>query len=45
MQHSAHNGFIKIDITIPDFKVETAIRVGADPGLVVNSCPLAAEIR
>jgi hypothetical protein len=41
----AHNGFINIDITIPDFQVESAIRIGANPGLVVNSCPLATKIR
>ena len=41
----AHNGFIYIDIAIPDFQVEATIRIGANPGFVVNSCPLAAEIR
>jgi len=41
----AHNGFVNIDITIPDFQVVTAIRIGANPGFVVNGCPLAAKIR
>ena len=45
VQCPTHNGFIKVDITIPDFQVKTAIRAGANPGLVVNSCPLTAKIR
>ena len=44
MQYSAHDGFINIDIPIPDFQVESTIGVGANPGLVVNICPLATEI-
>ena len=45
MERSAHDGFINIDITIPDFQVKTAIRVGADPGFVLDICSLATEIR
>jgi hypothetical protein len=45
VQCSTHNRFIKIDITIPDFEVEATIRVGANPGFVMNGCPLTAEIR
>ena len=45
MERPAHDGFINIDITIPDFQVEPAIRIGANPGFVVNSCPLATKIR
>ena len=45
MKRSAHNGFINIDITIPDFQVESAIRICANPGFVLNGCPLAAKIR
>ena len=44
MQYSTHNGFINIDISIPDFQVETAIRIGANPCFVMNICPLAAKI-
>ena len=40
-----HNGFVNINIPIPDLQVEAAIRVSANPGFVVNSCPLIAEIR
>jgi hypothetical protein len=40
-----HNGFIYINITIPDFQVEAAIRISANPRFVVNSCPLTAKIR
>ena len=45
MERPAHNGFINIDITIPDFQVESTIRIGANPGFVMNGCPLATKIR
>ena len=45
MERSTHNGFVNINITVPDFQVETAIRIGADPGFVVNIRPLTAKIR
>ncbi|GAI56911.1 unnamed protein product [marine sediment metagenome] len=41
----AYNGFVNIDITIPDFQVKAAIRIGANPCLVVNSCSLTPKIR
>ena len=44
MKCPAHNGFVNIDITIPDFQVEAAIRIGANPGFVVNRRPLTAKI-
>jgi hypothetical protein len=39
------NGFINIDIAVSDFEIETAVRIGTDPGLVLNRGSLAAEIR
>jgi len=45
MECSTHNGFINIDIAIPDFQVEAAIRIGANPCFVMDSCPLTAKIR
>ena len=45
MECPTYNGFINIDIAIPDFQVEAAIRIGANPRFVVNSCPLTAKIR
>ena len=45
MECPTHDGFINIDITVPDFQVKTTIRIGANPGLVVNSRPLTAKIR
>jgi len=45
VERPAHNGFIKIDIAIPDFQVESTIRIGANPGFVVNSRSLATKIR
>ena len=45
MECPAHNGFINIDVAVPDFKVETAIRIGAGPCLVMNSRSLTAKIR
>ena len=44
MKRSTHNGFIKINITIPDFQVKAAVRVGAYPCFILNGCPLATEI-
>jgi hypothetical protein len=45
MECPAHNGFIYINITIPDFQIEAAIRIGANPGFVLNGCALVTEIR
>ena len=45
MSYPAHNGFVNINIPIPDFQVVAAIRVSANPGFVVNGCPLIAKIR
>jgi len=45
MECPTHNGFINIDIAIPDFQVEAAIRIGADPCFIMNSCPLTTEVR
>ena len=45
MEYPTHNGFIDIDIAIPDFQVESAIRIGTNPCFVMDSCPLAAKIR
>jgi len=44
VQCPADNGFIDINIAIPDFQVETAIRIGANPCFVVNVCPLTAKV-
>ena len=45
MERPAHNRFIKVNITVPDFQVKAAIRIGANPSFVVDSCPLTAKIR
>jgi len=45
VERPTHNGFINIDIAIPDFQVKTAIRIGANPCFVVNSCPLTTKVR
>jgi hypothetical protein len=39
------NRLIQIYIAIPDFNIVTAIRIGTYPGLVMNWCALATEIR
>ena len=44
MQRAAHNRLIDIDVTVPDFKVKAAIRIGANPGFVLDRCPLTAKI-
>ena len=45
MQRAAHDRLVDIDVTIPDFKVKTAFGVGANPGFIVDSGTLTAEIR
>jgi hypothetical protein len=45
MERAAHDRFVSIDVTVADFKVEAAIGIGADPGFILDRCPLAAEIR
>ena len=44
MHRTAHDRFVSIDITVPDFQVVAAIRIGANPCLVMDSCSLTAEI-
>jgi len=41
---TAENWLIQVYLTIPDFDIVAAIRIGAHPSLVVNWCPLATEI-
>ena len=45
MECPTHNGFVNIDIAIPDFQVETAIRIGTNPCFILDSCSLTAKIR
>tara|TARA_B100001971_G_scaffold87692_1_gene81017 strand:- start:59 stop:196 length:138 start_codon:yes stop_codon:yes gene_type:complete len=45
MQHPTHNRFIDIDITIPDLQIEAALRIVANPSLIMNTGSLAAKIR
>jgi hypothetical protein len=44
MHRAAHDRLIPIDITVPDFKIETAIRIGANPGFKLYGRSLTAEI-
>jgi hypothetical protein len=37
--------FVYIDIPIPDFQVESAIRVGTNPGFILNGGSLTAKVR
>ncbi len=45
MNCTADNGLVNINVTIPDFQVESTIRIGANPCFVVNRRPLTAKIR
>jgi hypothetical protein len=45
MQRPADNGFVHVNVTVPDFQVETAIRIGANPCFVMNGGPLTAKVR
>ena len=42
---TAQDGLVNIDIPIPDLQVKATIRLSADPGFVVNSCPLTTKVR
>jgi hypothetical protein len=41
---SAEYRLVQIDVAVPDFQVEPAFRICANPGLIMYRCPLAAEI-
>ena len=45
MISAAHDRLIDINITIPDFQVVTAIRIGANPSLIADRSPLTTEVR
>jgi len=36
MEGAAHDGFVPIDVAVPDFKVKTAIGIGANPGFELD---------
>ena len=42
---AAGDGFVDVKVAVADFEVESAVRIGADPGLEMNCRALAAEIR
>jgi hypothetical protein len=42
---SAHDGFVYINVTVPDFQIETAFRIGTNPRFVLDIGALAAKIR
>jgi len=44
MQCAAHDGFVNINIAVPDFQVECAFRVGTDPGFIMYGSTLTAEV-
>lgn len=45
MNGAARNRLVNVQVTVANLEVEATIRVGADPRLIVDRCPLAAEIR
>jgi hypothetical protein len=44
MACAAEDRLVQIDIAVPDFQVEPAFRICANPGFIMYRCPLAAEI-
>jgi hypothetical protein len=44
MTGTAEDRFVQIYIAVPDFQVKSAFRIGANPGFIMYSCPLAAKI-
>ena len=45
MHGATHDGFININVTIPDLEVETTLWIGAYPCLVADGRPLRTKIR
>ena len=45
MQFPAENRLIKVYFAVPDLYVESTIRTGTHPGLVVNRRSLTTEVR
>ena len=44
VERSVKNGLVNVYFPVPDLYVETAIRMSAYPGLVVNRCPLTTKV-
>jgi hypothetical protein len=44
MARAAEDRLVQVDVAVPDFQVETAFRICANPGFIMYRCPLAAEI-
>ena len=42
--YATENGFIDVKVTVSDLDIETAIRIGANPCLIMDRCPLAAKV-
>lgn len=45
MPCAAHDGFVKVEVAVPDLDIVATIGVGANPGLVVYRRPLTAKVR
>jgi hypothetical protein len=44
-EFSAENRLVEVYFTVPDFKIESAVRISTYPRLVANGRPLASEVR
>jgi hypothetical protein len=44
VHRATHDRLVSIDITVPDFQVKAAIRIGANPRLELNRSSLTAEV-
>jgi hypothetical protein len=44
VHRAAHDRLVDVDIAVPDFQVIAAIRIGTNPGLVVDGSTLTSEI-
>jgi hypothetical protein len=44
VHRAAHDRLVPIDITVPDFQIETAIGIGANPGFKLYGRSLTTEI-
>ena len=44
MSGAAYDGLVYIKVTVPDFEVESTVRVSTNPCFIVNRCALASKV-
>ncbi len=39
------DGLVDVDVTVPDFQIESTLWISADPSFILYSRPLTTEVR